>query len=218
MLFFLGTHEESWLWRTEVPLFVSARRLRDRKSIQAATCDWALDSGGFSEISLFGRWETKPQQHADEVRRWSERIGRMQWAAIQDWMCEPIMLDRTGLTVQEHQARTIESWHTLTRLAPEIPWAPVVQGYRHDDYLDHVEQYAAAKIDLASLSVVGVGSVCRRQAMREAEEIVRSLAGIGISVHGFGFKLQGLRACSDAMTSADSLAWSYAARMDDPLP
>lgn len=228
MLFYLGTHEDQWLWTTQtrdrvpipaVPLFISARRLRKRRRFGQARSRWALDSGGFSELSLFARWETSPQQYADEVRRWSECIGRMDWAAIQDWMCEPVMLARTGLTIAEHQARTIESWHTLNRLAPDVPWTPVVQGWRLDDYLGHVEQYREAGVDLAALPVVGVGSVCRRQAMGEAEEIVRALAGLGLRVHGFGFKLQGLARCADALHSADSLAWSLAARRENgPLP
>lgn len=218
MKFYLGTHQEYWLWQVDVPLFVSARRLRCRRSLQRATCDWALDSGGFSELSLFARWETTPEQYAGEVQRWRDRIGRMDWAAIQDWMCEPVMLERTGLTIAEHQSRTIESWHTLTHLAPDVPWTPVVQGWKLDDYMAHVEQYTAAGVDLAALPVVGVGSVCRRQAMGEAEEIVRALAGLGLRVHGFGFKLQGLARCADAMESADSMAWSMAARKRPPLP
>jgi len=216
--FYLGTHQSHWLWRTDVPLFVSARALRRRKSMRRATCDWALDSGGFTELSMHGSWQTTPERYVEDTRRWMDQIGRMQWAAIQDWMCEPFMVEKTGLTVAEHQARTIESWHELNRLAPEIPWTPVIQGWKLDDYLAHVEAYRASGVDLAALPIVGVGSVCRRQAMGEAEQIVRAIAAQGIRVHGFGFKLQGLRRCADAMASSDSLAWSFAARRDAPLP
>jgi len=216
--FYLGTHKPGWLWRTEVPLFVSARRLRERVSLKPSLGPWALDSGGFSELWLHGRWETTPQQYADEARRWREGIGNLDWAAIQDWMCEPVMIGKTGLSVAEHQARTIESWHTLNRLAPEVPWVPVIQGYQLDEYLGHVEQYQRAGVDLRALPVVGLGSVCRRQAMGQAEEIVRAVAGLGIRLHGFGFKLSGLRRCADALASSDSMAWSLAARREDPLP
>jgi hypothetical protein len=47
---------------------------------------------------------------------------------------------------------------------------------------------------------------------------MRSLAELGLRLHGFGFKLQGLHACADTMVSADSMAWSYAARYRPPLP
>jgi hypothetical protein len=44
------------------------------------------------------------------------------------------------------------------------------------------------------------------------------LAGMDLRLHGFGFKTQGLLVAADHLTSADSLAWSYAARRDRPLP
>lgn len=217
MLFYLGTHQPGWLARADVPLFVSARRLRRLARVPVAACDWALDSGGFTELRLHGGWQTSPQAYADEARRWRDAAGRLAWAAIQDWMCEPFMVERTGLTVAEHQARTIASWHDLRRVAPDVPWVPVLQGWHPDDYLAHVEAYRAAGTDLAALPVVGLGSVCRRQGMAEAEAVVRQLAGLGIRLHAFGFKTQGLRRCGDALASSDSLAWSYAARRDPPL-
>jgi hypothetical protein len=33
---------------------------------------------------------------------YAERIGRMDFAAPQEWMCEPVMIKRTGLSVHEH--------------------------------------------------------------------------------------------------------------------
>ena len=85
MTFYLGTHEPSWLARPEfaaVPLFVSARRLRRLKRLpRAGPAGWALDSGGFSEISLYGRWQTSPEQYAREVRRWHDEVGGLAFAA-----------------------------------------------------------------------------------------------------------------------------------------
>lgn len=79
----------------------------------------------------------------------------MLWAAIQDWMCEPWILEKTGLTLDEHQRRTIESLRVLRELAPEIPWAPVVQGWAVADYLWHVEMYRDAGFDLTLEPIVG---------------------------------------------------------------
>jgi len=62
-----------------------------------------------------------------------------------------------------------------------------------------------------------VGSVCRRQATGEIEEIVHSLASIGIRIHGFGVKAGGLVRYADCLVSADSLAWSFGARRSAPL-
>ena len=134
------------------------------------------------------------------------------FAAIRDWMCEPHMLAKTGLTVAEHQARTIESYANLTAIAPQIPWLPVVQGWRVDDYRSHVEQYRAAGFDLRPSERVGVGSVCRRQATHEGAAIMRAVAELGIRVHAFGVKVDGLALIGDMVASADSMAWSFVAR------
>ena len=47
---------------------------------------------------------------------------------------------------------------------------------------------------------------------------MEKLSALGLSVHGFGFKTRGLIKAGRVMTSADSLAWSLAARMEGPLP
>jgi hypothetical protein len=46
----------------------------------------------------------------------------------------------------------------------------------------------------------------------EAERTIRALAADGFSLHGFGFKVDGLARCADVLASADSLAWSDGAR------
>jgi hypothetical protein len=215
--FFLGTHEPSWLSRTAVPLFVSRRRLGRLRRLPRALGPWALDSGGFTELNLHGRWQVEPPRYADEVANYADRIGQLSWAAIQDWMCEPFVLAKTGKTVGEHQALTIASYLNLRELAPSLPWAPVLQGWAIDDYLDHVEQYRRSGVDLASEPIIGVGSVCRRQATEEAAELIVELSSVGLHLHAFGFKVGGLRRCGAFLESSDSLAWSYQATKRPPL-
>lgn len=217
LTFYLGTHRPPWLWTvTDVPLFISHRVLRDRVSpFPRATTGWALDSGGFTELNLYGEWRTTPEEYAASVRRYSDELGGIAWASPQDWMCEPWVLAKTGLSVAEHQSRTVENFLTLRALAPELPFIPVLQGWEVDDYHRHVEQYAAAGIDLRAERVVGIGSVCRRQATGAIAGVFDSLMSEhGMSMHGFGVKSAGLAQYADALTSADSLAWSYAARQD----
>ncbi len=213
MKFFLGTHEVSWLGRTDLPLFISRRRLAKQKTWHKARGPWALDSGGFTEIVKYGRWMTEPQQYADEVRLWQDEIGHMEFAAIQDWMCEPTMLAKTGLSIKAHQGLSLKSYLDLKELHPNGPWAPVLQGWAIDDYLDHAEQYSRAGVDLKLCSRVGVGSVCRRQDTFEIWELFAQLAPLGLKLHGFGLK-QGFiqRAFTNAVASFDSMAWSAAAR------
>jgi hypothetical protein len=212
--FYLGCPEPSWLARVDVPLFVSHRRLSRRpgQRLPRALGSWALDSGGFSEIDQYGRWLTTPGAYVSAVRRYRDEIGGLLWAAPQDWMCEPRMLAKTGLTVADHQAKTVENYVRLRELAPDLPIIPVLQGWVLPDYLACVEQYARAGIDLAAAPVVGVGSVCRRQATGEIGHITGELAELGLNLHGFGVKTQGLARYAENLVSADSMAWSKAAR------
>lgn len=217
MRFYLGTHKPNWLREVAIPLFVSRRTLGLWKRLPQALSGWALDSGGFSELSMYGEWRTTAAQYLDEVRRFRDDVGNLEWAAVQDWMCEPFILEKTGKTIAEHQERTIDSYLDL-RAAMDFQWTPVLQGWRVDDYWRHWARYQARGINLESLPLVGVGSICRRQGTSEAVEILASLAHAGLSLHGFGFKQKGLQSARSYLASADSLAWSYQARRNPALP
>jgi hypothetical protein len=212
--FYLGVHRPAWLATAAVPLFVSHRTLSGRRSLpRAATC-WALDSGGFSELNLLGGWQTTPAAYVAAVRRYAAEIGRLRWAAQQDWMCEPSTLGRTGLTVADHQQRTVDNFLDLRMSAPELPFVPVLQGWRTDDYLRCAERFERAGIDLASQPVLGVGSVCRRNEDWTLQEIflVLHLQLRLDNLHGFGVKGEVLCWSQGDLMSADSMAWSFAAR------
>ena len=220
MLFYLGTHETSWLGTLGVPLMVSHRGLsrpmpegRPRR-LPRAIAPWVLDSGGFSELSMFGGWRTTAAEYIDAVHRYRDQIGMLAWCAPQDWMVEPVMLARTGLTVAVHQSRTIDSYLTLT--AAGLPVIPVLQGQTVGDYLAHVDAYTAAGVKLDQAATVGLGSVCRRQATDEIATIVGELAPLRL--HGFGVKARGFARYRAGLISADSLAWSYDGRRGGPCP
>ena len=220
-VFFLGTHHPGWLSTAQVPLFVSDRRLRGYRTLPRASATWALDSGGFTELSRYGTWDHGPaaRHYAAQIRRYRDEIGHLAWAAPQDWMCEPAITARTGLSVAEHQRRTITSVLTLRDADPSLPVIPVLQGWTVSDYLRCADAYQRAGIDLAAEPLVGLGSVCRRQATTAIDLLVRALHAHGVTrLHGFGVKLHGLVNCGYLLTSADSMAWSFAARHQSPLP
>ncbi len=211
-IFYLGTHHPDWLGKASVPLFVSRNRLAGRRGFPRATARWALDSGGFTQLSLQGRWTISAAQYAREARLYCQEIGRLDFAAPQDWMCEPWILKKTGLSVHEHQKRTVSNFLSLEDFAPDVPWIPVLQGWAVHDYWRHVEMYGAAGVDLRDRPLVGVGSVCRRQATETAGRILASLStAYGLRLHAFGYKTQGLRSLPTYLVSADSMAWSLAA-------
>lgn len=219
--FYLGSHHASQRWfDLEVPLFVSRRVLKDRKRLPIATAPWALDSGGFTELSMYGWWETTEQEYVADVRRFADEIGNLDWAAPQDWMCEPwiiaktVRLGRPAIRKAKHLGRTVRNFLSLREELGELV-IPVLQGWVRDDYHDCWELYEWSGVDLEAEPVVGLGSVCRRQNTAEAGRIVRSLAPLRL--HYFGAKVTGLGNFADALTSADSMAWSYRARHDAPL-
>ncbi|MDP4501028.1 deazapurine DNA modification protein DpdA family protein [Nonomuraea turcica] len=226
--FYLGTHREQWLTTApeDVCLFVSHRVLSARKTLPKAPLGrhYAVDSGAFTELSLHGEFRTTPEQYIQALARYDEEIGDIAWAAPQDWMCEPFMLERTGLTIAEHQHRTVDNFVRLATLweeneAPgDCPVMPVIQGWEIDDYLRCVDLYEQEGVRLAQdYPVVGVGSVCRRQSTPEIGRIFRELAMLDLPLHGFGVKTAGLARYGRWLTSADSMAWSYQGRRTPTL-
>jgi hypothetical protein len=191
--FYLGTHLPHWLASSQFPLFISHKRLCRYKRLPVARCRWALDSGAFSELSGHGLWTLTPEEYVAAVRRYRDEIGHLDWAAPQDWMCEPFILAKTGLSVEEHQRRTVANYLQLMDLAPDLPFVPVLQGWTLEEYLCCAALYEAAGVDLAAQPIVGVGSVCRRQGTDEVGEIIRELSGRGLRLHGFGLKTEGLK-------------------------
>ncbi|MFE3697301.1 hypothetical protein ACFXO7_05450 [Nocardia tengchongensis] len=225
MKFYLGCHQPHWLTRTADPLFISDTRLRDRKSLPRALGEWALDSGGFTQLQKHGNWDSvTPRQYVDRVRRYHDEIGNLTFSAQQDWMSEPIVIHGgrigntvfagTHLSVAEHLHRTVGNLIDLRSLAPDLPIAPTIQGFERADYELCLELYAKAGIDLAAEPVVATGSVCRRQNTREAAEIITAITDAvpHIRLHGFGIKTSGLAEYGSKLASSDSTAWSDTAR------
>lgn len=211
--FYLGAHHPGWLARSDrkhVRLFVSRASLYNLKKLPRAVAPWGQDSSGFSVLSKYGHWPFGFKQYAAETRRFRDQIGMQDHAAIQDWMCEPPMLKKTGLSIEEHQTRTIQSYEDLLAEAPEIPWMPVLQGWRICDYLHHVDMYTDRGHDLTRVPIVGVGSICRRQGSLEGASIMHQIADLGIPIHGFGFKIDGLVRVHHRIKSSDSMSWSKA--------
>ncbi|WND60085.1 hypothetical protein QQA43_31040 (plasmid) [Mycolicibacterium vanbaalenii] len=161
--------------------------------------------------------------------RYDREIGQLEWAAGMDWMCEADMLARTGLTVEEHQRRTVANFVVLQRLwcadddpdrHPESPFMPTVQGQTVTDYLRCWDMFGEAGVDLSNYPSVGVGSVCRRQHTGEIRDVLEALRERDpeVPLHGYGVKTQGLRIYGDLLASSDSMGWSLNARKNPRLP
>ena len=207
----LGGDTNAFTWG--VPLMVSYGRLRHTRILPVATAPWVIDSRGFNEITEHGRWTIDPAQYVTDLRRYRAEIGHLIWAAPQDWPAAAPMLERTGLSEQEHQRRTIASVLELRALAPDLDVITVVTAKDAAGYLRHVRLYGEAGIDLrAERLPIGVGALVGRSPT-EAADIIRLLHAAGLTrLHGFGVKSAVLDAVGGLLHSVDSMAWSQDAR------
>ena len=209
-MFFTGIHHPHNAHH--VPrAFVSINALRGRKS-DFPVRDWILDSGAFTTIAKHGGYPEPPEAYAAQIERWRP-VGNMLRAVSQDWMCEPAMLERTGLDVAVHQRLTIDRYDILRALCGPIVM-PVLQGYQPAEYVSHVEQYGDR---LTPGMWVGVGSVCKRNGTPSAiAAVLDAILGVrpDLRPHLFGVKVTSLGEARvrDRTYSADSMAWSFAAR------
>ncbi len=56
--------------------------------------------------------------------------------------------------------------------------------------------------------------MCRRQATAGTAQLVRTLARLGLALHGFGVKTSGLARFGPLLASVDSMSWSRVARWE----
>lgn len=220
MIFYPGIHQPSDAKRLP-RAFVSVKRLCERRR-NAETrqrrkpidCpDWIMDSGAFTELALHGRYRDGVEAYAEQINRIAGFDPGLRAVVAQDFMCEPFILAKTGLTIADHQRLTIERYDALAPLVRTYVM-PVLQGYCAADYLVHIELYGDR---LAPAMHVGVGSICKRNGSPiEIEAVLTAIKGKrpDLRLHGFGLKTTAL--ASDLVRrrlySADSMAWSFAAR------
>lgn len=175
-----------------------------------------MDSHAFEILNLYGCYPEPPQAYADLVHRIAGLCEKVT-PVTQDYMCEPFMLAKTGLSVEAHQRLTIERYDTLRHLIdPAFYVMPVLQGYTPREYVTHLEHYGER---LGPGAWVGVGSVCKRNtdpAAIKAVLLAIKAARPDLRLHGFGVKITALKSSliRSLLHSADSMAWSSAARWD----
>ena len=194
--------------------FVSVNVIKNRKS-GFPVGDWIMDSGAFTTIAKHGYYPEPVKAYADQIRRWKNN-GNLVAAVSQDYMCEDIMLKKTGLTIEDHQRLTIERYDALVAEKTGVYIMPVLQGYSPQSYVDHLKMYGDR---LAEGAYVGVGSVCKRNASPSSiVQVLKAIKGVrpDLRLHGFGVKTTALawEEVRDNLESADSMAWSFAARWE----
>ena len=208
--FYTGLHQPSDAKHFD-RCMVSVNRLESRKS-DFEVNEWIMDSGAFTRIST-GRGHMQLGDYANQIRRWKPDV-----AVSQDYMCEPFILKQTDRTVLEHQRMTIWNYRDLLMADTGNSYImPVLQGYAPLEYSEHIRTYKYLDAELPEGAWVGVGSVCKRNGSPLQAYAV--LAAIhderpDLLLHGFGLQMTALSwsRITDLLYSADSMAWSYAAR------
>jgi len=223
-MFYIGTHRPTHAQHFERS-FISIRVLRNRrKDFQIGRRNRGkviVDSSAFTELDLHGCFQEPVSEYAEQLRSLRRLLGRRLEAAIsQDYMCEPRILARTGLTIPDHQRLTIERYDDLVAARTGVLIIPVLQGFAPQDYVSHIRQYGTR---LRKGMWVGVGSVCKRNG--DPAAILAVLEAIhaerpDLRLHGFGLKKTALANASIVkhLHSSDSMSWSFHARINGRGP
>ena len=224
MIFFTGIQVLKHAKKVDYS-FISINRFigvnKRRKDFECKT--WIMDSGAFSQVANTGDHLLTAADYAEQIKRWS-RCGILVRAAAQDYMCEDFILKKLGRTVKDHQLMTTTNYRKLTRELKNIECQtqimPVLQGYNPQEYANHVKNYGSL---LEEYAWVGVGSVCKRnsnpQSVADVLDAILDLRP-DLRLDGFGIKKTCLQDSyiSDRLFSADSMAWSFAARYEGGSP
>ena len=199
--FYLGIHHPADTYRCSVPYFLTVRRVLHRK--KPLYGDWIMDSGGFEELGLHGKYSFSEDDYIEAIKRLNPTF-----AFCQDWMVEPFILKKTGLTLEKHQEITIESYLSMRSKCSNV--LPVLQGQTINDYIHHANMYALSGVAMDGL--FGVGSICRRQSSKDIFWILSEIKRYypDIKLHGFGVKITAFKYynITSLLTSADSMAYT----------
>lgn len=195
---------------------ISINRLwKRRKRVGNRRTRVIVDSGAFTEISTHGCWRSSVEKYARRLFELHTRgIVTIVTAEAQDYMCEPFILKKTGMTVAEHQRLTIERYDALVaelmRLfavgrAEDLPFPvmPVLQGWHPADYVQHVRMYGDR---LKPGMWVGVGSVCKRNSkVASVEDVLSAIKEVrpDLRLHGFRTEEHGAQEPTGASAPLD---------------
>jgi len=173
-----------------------------------------VDSGGFPSSYQHNGYKGKSDaQYLNYVMR-----HRAECYALRDYPCEPQILRRHNLTVQQQIQRTLQHHLRLLDLHDSLGVkaqpVPVLQGWHVSEYLDCLDSFREHGL---IKDYMAIGSLCRRHATKQIARIILTLHSElprRVKLHAFGTKISVLSnpAVFDSLFSVDSGAFDYAAR------
>ncbi|QMI49904.1 deazapurine DNA modification protein DpdA family protein [Burkholderia sp. MBR-1] len=222
-------------------------RFRFPSATNLSELDWALDSAGYTAMKL---WQAKgsqpgiasvfPWQYAQYVEL--ACLSGATWWASPDMCCEESIASdqqavtyrvRATATLLEGVLRIVHGWQDeLSKYCSAAvvrnmvrPCVPVLQGRRLSDYVESLELTMAVwdrwRPWLASPTLIGLGSVCRRDLHHPDHGLYAILEGLqphlppDVRVHLFGVKGAALEKVRHLpfVASVDSMAFDFRARV-----
>lgn len=218
-IFYVGLHQPGNTQHFARSCVSRNRLLTRRKPLGGEVL---IDSGAFTELFRHGAYREGVEPYAAQLYRLhTEGVAEIVAAVAQDYMCEPFIVAKTGLSVLEHQHLTIERYDALTAelgrlFGGDVPFhvMPVIQGFEPGDYARHIRMYGDR---LKPEMWVGVGSVCKRNSTPgDVAAVLGTIAALrpDLRLHGFGLKRTAILdgTVRSLIYSADSMAWSFHAR------
>jgi len=176
-----------------------------------------IDSGGFSLML-----ETGEHDPVSEYMAFVEEHDA-NYAALQDYPCEPSILEKYDRSVKDHQYMTVEAAaENLAYIQDnniDVEPVAVLQGWEVDDYLECIDLFRDAGV---MTDYIGVGSVCRRNAEEDIRDVLTTIRSElpDKEIHAFGVKKSVLRYPDvwAALSSVDSSAWYFGMYQGKPVP
>lgn len=186
---------------------------RKRFRVTRPPADWVssicIDSGGFTAAKRWGKYPWSVGQYADFIGEVSRDVV-LDFAAIMDYACEPSVNREVYRSNKERIKATIRNETECMRVAPDLPWLPVLQG---DNQTERAFDIAIRRrIGMLPAGYAGIGSVCGRGRAGAVETILFYRDQLpGIKFHCFGMHIQALDNdfCFDAVKSWDSYGWNW---------
>jgi len=170
----------------------------------------AIDSGGYEIMKKEGEYKTSNEEYLSFVETYNPDVF-----VLRDYYCEPEILENHGRSVIDHLEMTTEKHKEMIELLPSYTInsevMPVIQGWKPEQYLKHIDMMSDANV-LDWSDYVGIGSLCRRGQNRRIAKIIRKVKSKlpDKRLHGFGVKVGVFSDFPDTvelLDSADSLAY-----------
>lgn len=171
-----------------------------------------IDSGGYSILSSD---DIDDHPKVEEYRKYIEK-STPEYYALQDYPCEPSLLNKYDAEVKDHIEKTVNRHIACLNEIPSniATPVPVIQGWHPDDYVACIDAFRDQGI--LPNEYVGIGSIKREHDPITVKNIIKTVyeeLPAQTKIHGFGAKTRLFRQTTAALylDSADSNAYDLVA-------